>query len=260
MPEAARLGDQHTCPLPKHKGGPIDASRPPKVPNGSPNVETNGLPQARVLDWLTCAGASGKDLIVTGSDSVDINGLPAARKTDETAHGGAIDAGSDDVEIGGNPVRVHLTLKDTKTRVVDNLKAELSEIADCYHKKTGQDLVITDGSRTAAEQAEVMYPNMTSTEFLAPYHAEIAGRPIIAILKAYNDGKTAKLSDAAIKQNMTTVITGQNPYVSDHMTDRGADIATTGVNKKALNDCLDKNGSFTHFEHNASHIHIQKKH
>ncbi|MBK8262739.1 MAG: PAAR domain-containing protein [Nannocystis sp.] len=108
MPEAARVGDHHTCPCPTpqaHVGGPIE-------PPCSPDVETNGRPQARATDQLTCTGVGLRNFIVTGSPTVVINGKMAARRTDYTMHAppGMIVAGSPDVVIGGG--RAGATLGD----------------------------------------------------------------------------------------------------------------------------------------------------
>ena len=94
MPPAARIGDNHTCPLvdpgPKpHVGGP--------VVSGVPNVLVNGRPAARVGDACTCIGPP--DAITGGSAKVIIAGAPAARLGDGTAHGGMIAAGSANVII-----------------------------------------------------------------------------------------------------------------------------------------------------------------
>ena len=107
MPEAARVGHEHTCPSTDpqpHRGGPV-------VTPASKNVETNRKEQARAGDRLTCRGAPAtplsrnQDFIVTGSGSVEVNGKPAARKSDKTMHAqGEITVGSDNVEIGGPTV------------------------------------------------------------------------------------------------------------------------------------------------------------
>jgi uncharacterized Zn-binding protein involved in type VI secretion len=94
MPPAARLGDNHTCPLvdpgPKpHVGGP--------VVSGAPNVLINGIPAARVGDACVCVGPP--DAITAGSARVIIAGSPAARLGDGTAHGGMVAAGSPNVII-----------------------------------------------------------------------------------------------------------------------------------------------------------------
>jgi uncharacterized Zn-binding protein involved in type VI secretion len=96
MPPAARLGDNHVCPLVTpagpHVGGPV-------IPPGCPTVNIGGAPAARVGDMLTCTGPP--DTIAMGSATVKIGGMGAARLGDSTAHGGTIAAGAPTVNIGG---------------------------------------------------------------------------------------------------------------------------------------------------------------
>ena len=92
---AARLGDNHICPMsdgPKpHVGGPI-------LPACCPTVLIGGMPAARVGDNAACASAP--DVIINGSATVLIGGAPAARMGDSCAHGGTIVAGCPTVLIG----------------------------------------------------------------------------------------------------------------------------------------------------------------
>ncbi|HKJ41484.1 MAG TPA: PAAR domain-containing protein [Sunxiuqinia sp.] len=96
MPQAARVGDMHTCPMVTgtvpHVGGPI-------LPPGCPTVLIGGMPAARMGDMLTCTGPP--DSIILGSATVMIGGMPAARMGDATAHGGVIVVGDPTVIIGG---------------------------------------------------------------------------------------------------------------------------------------------------------------
>ncbi len=96
---AARLGDNHTCPMATpgtppvpHVGGPIAG---PCVPT----VLIGGIPAAVVGDNAVCVGPP--DSIITGSTSVLISNKPAARIGDTTAHGGVIAVGLPTVLIGG---------------------------------------------------------------------------------------------------------------------------------------------------------------
>jgi len=95
VPPAARVSDNHVCPMVTgvvpHVGGPI-------LPPGCPTVLIGGLPAARVGDMLTCAGPP--DVIAIGSPTVLIGGMMAARMGDMTAHGGAIVMGFPTVQIG----------------------------------------------------------------------------------------------------------------------------------------------------------------
>ncbi|PTX55604.1 putative Zn-binding protein involved in type VI secretion [Litoreibacter ponti] len=89
MPPAARLGDNHVCPMvdpgPKpHVGGPISGPC-------APNVMIGNMPAAVVGDMCVCVGPP--DTIAQGSSKVMINNKPAARLGDGTAHGGKIVVG-----------------------------------------------------------------------------------------------------------------------------------------------------------------------
>jgi uncharacterized Zn-binding protein involved in type VI secretion len=93
---AARVGDNHTCPLINpggvpHLGGPI-------LPPGAPTVVIGGSPSARMGDMAVCAGPT--DAIAKGAFPVPIVGKPAARLTDQTVHGGVIVVGCPTVLIG----------------------------------------------------------------------------------------------------------------------------------------------------------------
>ncbi len=93
--QAARVGDNHTCPLVTalvpHGGGPI-------LPPGVPSVMIGGKPAAVVGNPVQCRGVV--DSILKGSSTVRIGGKPAARSGDLTAHGGMITSGCANVMIG----------------------------------------------------------------------------------------------------------------------------------------------------------------
>ena len=96
MPPAARITDQHVCPMVTgvvpHVGGPI-------IPPCEPTVLIGFLPAARVTDMAICVGPP--DMIVKGSMTVLIGFLPAARIGDLTVHGGVIVTGEMTVIVGG---------------------------------------------------------------------------------------------------------------------------------------------------------------
>jgi uncharacterized Zn-binding protein involved in type VI secretion len=94
MPDAARIGDNHTCPVsdPKaHKGGPILT--------GERTVLIADKRAARVTDKAKCNGPVDK--IVDGCNTVLIADKAAARVGDSTTHGGVIVEGCSTVLIGG---------------------------------------------------------------------------------------------------------------------------------------------------------------
>ncbi|MRG96380.1 PAAR domain-containing protein [Polyangium spumosum] len=91
MPEAARLGDQHSCWM--HGGGPI-------LPDCCPSVLIGDRPAARAGDKCKCWCA--EDPIKEGAATVIIGDSPAARRGDPT-DGGKIIEGCPTVIIGDPP-------------------------------------------------------------------------------------------------------------------------------------------------------------
>ena len=97
MPFAARVGDNHLCPMQTpgtppvpHVGGPIG--------KGAATVFIGFMPAARVGDMCVCVGPP--DSIAMGSVTVKIEFMPAARQGDSTLHGGSIVVGCPTVMIG----------------------------------------------------------------------------------------------------------------------------------------------------------------
>jgi uncharacterized Zn-binding protein involved in type VI secretion len=138
MPSAARLGDNHVCPLappgtPPHVGGPV-------IPPCCPTVVIGGHPAARVTDPLTCIGPP--DTISRGAETVLIGGLPAARMTDNTIHGGTITIGSPNVFIGGPLVTFPFSVQGTKAQIEEIQLA----LALLYTTPSGQSLIASIAS------------------------------------------------------------------------------------------------------------------
>jgi len=97
MPAAARVNDNHVCPMANPNGSPHTGGT--ILPPGVPTVFIGGQPAATSGSMCVCAGPP--DSIMMGSSTVFIGGQPAARMGDSTAHGGSIVAGCPTVNIGG---------------------------------------------------------------------------------------------------------------------------------------------------------------
>ena len=96
MPPAARITDNHTCPMvdaKPHVGGPIVS--------GDYTVLIGHMPAARISDALICTGIF--DQIRKGEPTVLIGHLDAARLGDPT-HVGVIVQGCPTVLIGSDNV------------------------------------------------------------------------------------------------------------------------------------------------------------
>src|SRR5262245_37600598 len=101
MPDAARVGDEHACAYmsPAHVGGPI-------VDPCSPNVDTNGVPQARAAEPLGCMAVGETNFSVTGSGTVEIaQGVASGRGVITPHQAGALwgtnDGGFHAVQVTG---------------------------------------------------------------------------------------------------------------------------------------------------------------
>lgn len=99
MPPAARITDNHVCPMVTPGTPPVPHVGGPVTGPGCPTVLIGGMPAALMGDMCVCTGPP--DTIVKGSGTVMIGGMPAARMGDSTAHGGSIVVGEPTVMIGG---------------------------------------------------------------------------------------------------------------------------------------------------------------
>lgn len=99
MPPAARITDNHVCPMQTPGVPPIPHVGGPIIGPGEPTVLIGGIPAAKMGDSCTCVGPP--DSLIKGSATVMIGGTPAIRLGDTTAHGGTVVLGLPTVMIGG---------------------------------------------------------------------------------------------------------------------------------------------------------------
>lgn len=90
MTAAARLDDNHLCPIPTHQVR--------KIIQASENVFINQKPAARIGDKTFCQQPND-NVITQGSATVFVNNKPIARVGDMLQHGGIITSGSNNVFI-----------------------------------------------------------------------------------------------------------------------------------------------------------------
>lgn len=95
---AARVGDNHVCPMVTPGVPPVPHVGGPILPPGVPTVLIGGMPAATLGNMCVCTGPP--DTILLGSTGVLIGGKPAARMGDTCAHGGTIVMGCPTVLIG----------------------------------------------------------------------------------------------------------------------------------------------------------------
>ena len=95
---AARITDNHACPMVTPGVPPIPHVGGPIIGPGCPTVLISNMPAAVLGDSLVCVGPP--DTIAAGSATVMVGGKPAARMGDSTAHGGTIVLGAPNVLFG----------------------------------------------------------------------------------------------------------------------------------------------------------------
>ena len=117
----------------------------------------------------------------------------------------------------------HLKLSSKNIELSPLVKGKMSQVAEEYFKRTGKDLVITDGNRTAHEQAERIYDKiLVHGEYI--YTNKVA---LAEIKTAYNQAKAQGKSKSEIVNQMARAIQHQmnrGVYISKHLTGQGADV------------------------------------
>lgn len=122
----------------------------------------------------------------------------------------------------------HYTLKNDSIRLSDRAREMMGSIADEYHRRTGRDLVITDGSRTPREQAERMYAGLANGTAESLYTNREA---LAEIRTAFDAARRAGKSRSEINADVARVIqsqVGRNVYISRHLRGGAVDIRRNG--------------------------------
>lgn len=122
----------------------------------------------------------------------------------------------------GEPSR-HLRFSNTDIRLSPLVERKMSQIADEYHRLTGRNLTVTDGDRTARDQADRMYARFRGGNF-----GGYLNRTLLAeITAAYREGERRGESPLQIRDRMAQTIqnqTDRGQYISRHLVGQGADV------------------------------------
>ena len=161
------------------------------------------------------------------------------------------------------PAVKHYSLKTSDISLSSEVETKIGEIADAYYEKTKKDIVVTDGTRTAADQADRMFTKLKlGDDIVALYGNKEAAK---SIKKAYDDGVKAKKSDSDIKSSMTEVIEEQikkGIYISNHLEAGAVDIRKTDMTdaeKKTFKEVAESKGVSVLEENTPPHLHLKVK-
>ena len=140
--------------------------------------------------------------------------------------------------------------------------AALERIDDAYHKKTGQRLVVTSGTRDAARQAKAMYKMIRlGADIMGLYRNKAAVREIKA---AYTKASGARKPADAVVMAMYDTIRDQidrGVYISAHLRAGAVDIRNRTMSssqKRAFEQSVSEVGGATLLEETKPpHYHLQ---
>jgi hypothetical protein len=123
-----------------------------------------------------------------------------------------------------------LSIEARSLRLVRPAAERLLRIAERYHQKTGQRLVVTGGDRTPKRQARVMLDKLESGEDLVKLYAR---KDLVReILAARERAVRERLGRDAILRRMAEVIARQveaGQFISHHLAFRAADVRSRGL-------------------------------
>lgn len=121
----------------------------------------------------------------------------------------------------------HFTV-DNGVTLSDAARERVGLIADEYFRRTGNNLRVTDGTRTAHDQARQIY-NKIQLNDTGIYRNQTA---LAEIRRAYDAGVRAGKSRAQIINDMSAVIQGQvdrGVYISRHLRAGAVDVSVRGM-------------------------------
>ncbi|HVF45022.1 MAG TPA: peptidoglycan-binding protein [Pyrinomonadaceae bacterium] len=203
------------------------------VRRGSANREVVTGLQARLvaLNYMTPAeAATGPGIFGQRTE----NALKAFQRSNGLEPSGVLDAATyrklhsaDAVSNGTRATGNHFTV-DEGVVLSDDARERIGRIADEYFRRTGNNLRVTDGTRTAHDQARQIY-NKIQLNDTGIYRDQTS---LAEIRRAYDAGVRAGNSRAQIIDDMSAVIQGQvnrGVYISRHLRAGAVDVSVRGM-------------------------------
>lgn len=158
------------------------------------------------------------------------------------------------------PVK-HYSLKNPKIILSAKAEKKIAQIADAYFQKTQKNIVVTDGTRTAAEQADRMYTKLKLGDDIVALYRKNKDTAK-AIKKIYETMSAAKKPAGQIKASMTAVIEEQSKkgiYLSKHLREGAVDVRNrdmTASEKKTFIEVAKAHGVSVLVEAKPPHLHL----
>lgn len=120
---------------------------------------------------------------------------------------------------GSNGAGGHFTVKDSSIVIPRCVRNLLSQIANDFYASTGNDLVVTDGSRTIGRQAKMLFLKLEDGEDIVRlYAAKSLAREIV---RAYQDDPSESAIAAVLRDQVES-----GRYISKHLRSGALDLRT----------------------------------
>lgn len=153
----------------------------------------------------------------------------------------------------------HFTKKSSAVVLTPALERTADEVADAFFAQTKKNIVVTDGVRTAAQQAAQVFAKIRAND-LSIYLNQKAAQEI---KRAHDVAVKAGKSRAETLRAMTTVIEGQiarKVFISKHLTRQAFDVRSrdmSAAQKRIFKQVVQDIGVPMIEEGKPPHFHIQ---
>ena len=184
----------------------------------------------------------------------------AAFKSAAEAKDGSVCEKADDANNPDQPLIPFAKYKDSTVRLTSSSVIEpMIKIAADYHKATGKTLTLTDGDRTALEQAYLMIPQIVKGK-ISMYSVKDAAAEVKRI---YDAGKAAGKPKDQIVKEIGVAIQNQvnkNVFISRHLRNKGVDVRFSDMKsaeRLTFKKIVIKNGGDPLIEDDHFHLQFQ---
>jgi predicted nucleotide-binding protein len=154
----------------------------------------------------------------------------------------------------------HFTKKSSSVILTSAIEKKADAIADAFFAQTKKNIVITDGVRTAADQAVQVLAKIKAND-LSIYLNQKAAQEI---KRAHDVAVAAKKPQAEVLKAMTAVIEDQikrKVFISKHLTGRAFDVRNrdmTAKQKQTFKQVVQHTGGVSMIEEGKPpHFHLQ---
>lgn len=154
----------------------------------------------------------------------------------------------------------HFTKKSGSVILTPAIEKKANEIADAFFAQTKKNIVITDGVRTAADQAARVLAKIKAND-LSIYLNQKAAQEI---KRAHDVAVAAKKPQPEVLKAMTAVIAEQikrKVFISKHLTGRAFDVRNldmTSKQKQIFKQVVQQTGGVSMIEESKPpHFHLQ---